>query len=165
MISLTIRDTKVFMSHLLIKDTFDKLLLSEATIATANTYNINGAVNKDFFTKEELSELSETEYTPWSRIKPFCFSLVKGSKVPSGMKLVFLLPHDMVEKLLTDSNCNFNVSDVNGLFLNIRYADGTVTIITGTSLNIFSLDKSLEHFFDSYIKSFLDGVEINYEQL
>ena len=32
MISLRIKDTKVFMSQLLIKDTFDRMLLSEATI-------------------------------------------------------------------------------------------------------------------------------------
>lgn len=35
MISLTIKDTKTFMSHLLIKDTFDNMLLSEAAIVTA----------------------------------------------------------------------------------------------------------------------------------
>jgi len=34
MISLTIKDTKTFMSHLLIKDTFDNMLLSEAAMAT-----------------------------------------------------------------------------------------------------------------------------------
>ena len=49
MISLRIKDTKVFMSQLLIKDTFDRMLLSEATIKTACSYTINGQINKEYY--------------------------------------------------------------------------------------------------------------------
>ena len=35
MISLRIKDTRKFMSHLLVKDTFDNFLLSEASINTS----------------------------------------------------------------------------------------------------------------------------------
>ena len=38
MLSLTIKDTKNFMSQLLIKEAFDGLFLSEAVIKTANSY-------------------------------------------------------------------------------------------------------------------------------
>ena len=59
MISLTIKDTKTFMSHLLIKDTFDNMLLSEAAIVTGNTYNINGSINRSFFSDDELASLAK----------------------------------------------------------------------------------------------------------
>ena len=53
MLSLTIKDTKNFMSQLLIKEAFDGLFLSEAVIKTANSYTISGELNKDFFSEEE----------------------------------------------------------------------------------------------------------------
>ena len=165
MISLTIKDTKSFMSHLLIKDTFDRFLLSEAIISTANTYTVNGNINKDFFSADELEELSDNTYSAWNTVKPFCFSLIKGNKVPVGMKLIFLLPDDLTDELLAKSQTEYAASNINGLFLNIRYAGGTVTIVTGTSLNIFSLDKTLENTFDSYVRHFLDNAGISYEEM
>ena len=62
MISLTIKDTKTFMSHLLIKDTFDNMLLSEAAIVTGNTYNINGSINRSFFSDDELHRKKLQEF-------------------------------------------------------------------------------------------------------
>ena len=61
MISLRIKDTKVFMSQLLIKDTFDRMLLSEATIKTACSYTINGQINKEYYSDEEWDNLNNNE--------------------------------------------------------------------------------------------------------
>ena len=120
MLSLTIKDTKNFMSQLLIKEAFDGLFLSEAVIKTANSYTISGELNKDFFSEEEWNELPEKSYSRWSSVKPFCFQLIKGSKVPSYMKMVFLLPPEQVTKLLSDNQTALTPDDINGLFLNIR---------------------------------------------
>ena len=60
MISLILKVTRTFMSNLLIKDTFDRLLLSEAVISTAHTYTINGEINKSFFSEEELSQVHQS---------------------------------------------------------------------------------------------------------
>ena len=79
MISLEIKDTKIFMSHLLIKDSFNSMLLSEAELAMANTYTIQGKINRSFYTDEEYESLSNKDYSLWEDIKPFCYSLVKGS--------------------------------------------------------------------------------------
>ena len=78
MLSLTIKDTKNFMSQLLIKEAFDGLFLSEAVIKTANSYTISGELNKDFFSEEEWNDLPEKSYSRWSSVKPFCFRLIKG---------------------------------------------------------------------------------------
>lgn len=164
MLALTIKDTKNFMSQLLIKNVFDSFYLSEASIKTANSYVINGEVNRDFFTGEEFEQLSDKKYSRWTSIKPFCFNLIKGSKVPSFMKIVFVIPDEMTSKLISESGADFSVDSINGLFLNIRYTDGVATVVTGVSLNIFTMDKSLEHYFDSFIKGFLFEHKIDFEE-
>lgn len=168
MIALNIKDIKGFMSHLLVKDTFDTMLLTEATIATANTYNISGSINKAFYSEDELSTLPDTNYSLWSMIKPFCFNLIKGNKVPTGMKLVFSLSSDDITRFLnsfsTMGESLLSSDDINGLFLNINYADGAATIITGISLKIFTLDKTTEHCFDKYIKNYLAEAGIDFEE-
>lgn len=168
MISLTIKDTKSFMSHLLVKDTFDELLLSEAVITTANTFSIDGSINRTFFNDDELSMLKSSKYSLWKNIKPFCFSLIKGNKVPTGMKIIMLLQNDAIERLLDEASLNYSgllpACDINGLFLNISYGDGTATIVTGTSFKTFTLDKTTEHCFDAYIRSFLESNGIGYEE-
>lgn len=165
MLSLTIKDTKSFMSQLLIKEVFDVFPLSEAVIKTANSYTISGEINRDFFSEEEFNSLAEKKYTRWNTIKPFCFSLIKGSKVPSYMKIVFLLPEETVTKLITESNAGLAPNDVNGLFWNIKYTEGKVSIVTGTSIKIFTMDKTLEHSFDSYTKSFLFAHGMDFEEI
>lgn len=164
MISLQLKDTKTFMSHLLIKDTFDSMLLSQAELNMAYSFTIDGSVNKSFYTNEEYEELDNKNYTPWKTIKPFCFSFIKGSKVPSGMKIIFVMPAPVVGRIIEDSKTSLGVADVEGLFINIRYKDNTVSIITGTSLKTFTLDKSIEHSFDNYIKLFLEHYQIDYEE-
>ena len=129
MLSLTIKDTKNFMSQLLIKEAFDGLFLSEAVIKTANSYTI------------------------------------KGSKVPSYMKMVFLLPPEQVTKLLSDNQTALTPDDINGLFLNIKYQDGAVSVVTGTSIKVFSLDKTLEHSFDAFAKDFLFSHGMDFEEV
>ena len=155
MISLTIKDTKTFMSHLLIKDTFDNMLLSEAAIVTGNTYNINGSINR--------SSLASPSYSQWSKIKPVCFGLIKGNKVPTSLKIIFLLSEGDTSQLAGQTD--INPEDINGLFINIRYSDSGLTLVTGTSVRTFTLDKSLEHAFDSYVKVFLETSGINYEEI
>ncbi|MDD3240261.1 MAG: DUF5721 family protein [Lachnospira sp.] len=165
MISLSISGVKAFMSHLLIKDTFDSFLLSEADISTANTYSIQGSINRDFFSDEEWNELTNQEYSSWAQLKPFCFSLIKGSKVPSSMKLIFLLSSEQCQNLLSTIDTEFTANDINGLFMNIRYQDGQLTLITGTSLRVFTLDKTLDKAFDQYVCRFLSESGIAYEEL
>ena len=154
MISLRIKDTKVFMSQLLIKDTFDRMLLSEATIKTACSYTINGQINKEYYSDEE-----------WDNIKPFCFSLIKGNKVPAAMKLVMLASYELVTDIIAKNNIAVMPENVNGLFINMKYQEGHVDIITGTSLNVFTLDKQLDTAFDQYIKTFLANACLDFEEL
>ena len=48
-----IQDVKSFMSHLLLSNTFDRFLLTEASITTFNTFFIDGHLHKDYFSSDE----------------------------------------------------------------------------------------------------------------
>lgn len=165
MISLNITDTKSFMSNLLIKDIFDRFLLVSADISTANTFTINGELNKPFFSDDELNSLKDTRYSFWCSIKPFCYSLIKGNKVPLSMKIVFMLSEYDADAFLCTPDLSSYSQDISGLFINVRYSNGVVNIVTGTALKSFTLDKTLEHAFDNYVRCFLDEAGINFEEL
>lgn len=166
MISLRIKNTKTFMSHLLVKNTFDNFLLSEADIKTSCSHSIDGQINRAFYSDEEWETLEgdARRYELWLNQKPFCFSLIKGNKVPSSMKIVMLISTKDTETLLSQNETGLSTDNINGLFINIRYQEGHADIITGTSLNIFSLDKTLDTAFDSYIKKFLSDKGLEFEE-
>ena len=52
MIAIEITDLKIFMNTLLLKETFDTFYLEEATLKTAQTFVIDGHLNKEFYTKD-----------------------------------------------------------------------------------------------------------------
>lgn len=159
MIILSITNIKAFMSHLLSHETFDEWLVSEITIRTHNTFQIDGNLNKDFFDEENLPD---TLKTPWSMLRPICFNIIKGQKVPSLIKMVFLLDNKHTEKIIEECG-TFSISDVNALFINIYYEHGKLSITTGSSLKLFTLDKSLDETFEKYVKTFLSSNGLDYE--
>ena len=61
----------------------------------------------------------------------------------------------MIEKLLHDNDILLTKENIANLFLNIKYDKGVLSYTTGTSLNIFTIDKSLEKAFDLYISKFI----------
>lgn len=165
MIALKISDIKNFMSKLLIKDTFDELYFTEATISTGNTFQINGLLNKNFYTSEELESIGNAEYSQWKSIRPFCFELIKGSKTPTFLKIIYMLPKKNAAEIIIANSLGFTLDDLNGLFLNVKFHEGTLTCITGSSMKLFTMDKSLDHAFDAYIRHFLTINEINFEEI
>lgn len=167
MISLQISGLKNFMNKLLLTGTFDHFLVTEAAVTTYNTFYIDGHLHKDFFTKEELEDesLSERTFSLWEQIRPFCLELMKGRKTPLGFKIVFQLSRPNLKRLLTQAQLPFTPDDVNGLFLNLKYDGSMLTCITGTSMSLFTLDKSLEHEWDRMVQKFFLKQEINFELL
>lgn len=165
MVSLKLIDVKAFMSSLLIQSIFDNFLISEADIHTFHQVHIDGKLNRDFYNSDELELLGDRKYSLWSEIKPFVYSLVKGNKLPKAIKVVMLLSPVNTENVLKKSGLAFTPEEVNGLFLNIRYEKNVLTLTTGTSLKTFTLDKSLEHIWDSDLKLFLKHHEIPVEEM
>ena len=162
MILLSISEVKEFMSKLLLSDTFDSFLFIEGEIVTFNTFSINGYLQKDFFDKDMIPERN---YSLWKELREYCFSLIRGKRTPLRFKFVFGLSEPNIEKLLRQQGLSFTPQDVQGLYLNISYDGHSLRCVTGTSMNLFTLDKSLEEAWDQMVQRFFLKKEISAEVL
>lgn len=160
MILLSISEVKEFMSKLLLSDTFDSFLFIEGEIVTFNTFSINGYLQKDFFDKDMILERN---YSLWKELREYCFSLIRGKRTPLRFKFVFGLSEPNIEKLLRQQGLSFTPQDVQGLYLNISYDGHSLRCVTGTSMNLFTLDKSLEEAWDKMVQKFFAQKEISFE--
>lgn len=167
MLALKLTSMKSFMNHLLAADTFDSFLLVEAVISTANTYQIDGHINKEFYSAEELSEsnLCPYDFALWKDMKGLCYNLIKGRRTPLFFKFVLHLKPDAVSKLLAASGCALPIEQVKALVLTIKY-DGTQAILTtGSAYHTFVMNKEPDIIWDKAIQQFLSRHEIGYELL
>lgn len=167
MIALKLTDIKTFMTQLLKTDTFDHFLLQEAVITSAASFVIDGHLNKDFYSTDELEELELTgcRALPFSMLRGNCFDLIKGKKTPSFFKFVFLLSPSNLEKTLVSLHSSFTVQDITGVFLNLKYQNQLLVLTTGVSYAVFSPDKSLEREWDVLVTRFLKQHKISFEEL
>lgn len=158
MISEEIKNIKSFMNHLLIEDTFDNFLITDVNITTFNTFTIDGHINKSFYTNEEYEELSMPEISSWHTLKPFCFQIIKGKKTPSYFRFIFKMPELIVNELIASNNLDISNDNIQGLFLNIKYENSTLTYTTGCALKIFDVSKETEKAYDKYISKYIDSI-------
>ena len=165
MLSIKIIDVKHFMNTLLKEETFDRFLLREATIKSGISYVIDGTINYDFYDTEEQEQFSHRTYCYFGEQRPFLFSLMKGKKTPLAFRIVFLMAQSNVQKLIDLNHLPFQVSDINGLFFNVHFEHGTLTCTSGTSLKVFTLDKTLEQVWEHNLKAFLKSKQIAFEEL
>ena len=157
MISIQIKEKKPFMNRLFLTDYFDAFYVSEASFTTFATFHIDGLLKKEYYTREELEEqqLVDQSCALWRQIRPFCLDLVRGTHTPLEFKLIFRLSPSNTEKLLKQKGIPLTPEDIHGLFLNIHFRTGSLTCVTGTSLRVFSLDKTLDQTWDIMVQKFL----------
>lgn len=166
MIALKLTNVKACMSHLLLMDTFDSFLLIEGEIMTFNTFKIDGFIQKNFYTSEELEQMGTLpEYAYWKQLREYCFSLIKGKKTPLGFRFVFSLSTKNIARLIEQNKLGLNADDIQGLYLNLRYDSTGLQCITGTSFKSFSMDKSLEHAWDNMVQKFFQKKGLDFEIL
>lgn len=157
-----IQDNLSFMKKLLVSDSFDAFLLSEASITTYATFQIDGAFHPEYLNADEaeLLTVEKCGYTLWKRVRPFFFELTRGHNTPLRFRIVFRLAPYNVEKLIAQSGIAIPREQVDGLFLNINFDGTALTCVSGTSLRIFSLDKSLERAWEEMLEKFFRQKEI-----
>ena len=150
MISFNVKDINNFMQQLLVKETFDKFLLCECEINTSATFHINGHVNRHFYNSEELQTINN-DFICWKNIKHICFEIIKGKKVPTKMKLIFALTKDKYSDIINSSAMVIKPEEIGGLYIHIIYENCKIEVITGTSLNTFTMDKTLDKYWDKTV--------------
>ena len=163
MIALQIADIRHFMKKLLLSESFDRFLLLEGSITTFWTFHMDGQLQKAYYTGEEQEQIDDRSLAYWEEIRPFCFELIKGKRTPLAFRFTFQLSASNTEKLLHQTGVAIPPEQIRGLLLNIRYDGRTLQCTTGTSLTVFTMDKTLDQAWDSMIQKFLHQQEIPFE--
>lgn len=149
------------MQHLLLKPTFDSFSLIEGEITTYNTFHVNGFIHKKFY-----EDAPAKEYSSWGDLREFCFHIIRGKRTPLNFRFILSLPKEDFETFLANQGLSsLCPSDIQGLYLNFKYDGINLQCITGTSLNIFTMDKTLENIWDNYAKAFFLKEKIDFEPL
>lgn len=164
MTALKMEDLKAFTSGLFVGNVFDKFLVREATIVTFNTFTIDGHIKPGYYSEEEAEERQVGELSTWEAVKPICFSLIKGKKLPNSFQITLQLPPAEVETVISVGQAGIRAEQISGLYLNIRYEDAVLACITGTSLNIFTMDKTIEREWDEAVRRFLKQARLAYSE-
>lgn len=162
MIALRIEDIKQFTAKLFVGTTFDGFLLREATIVTFNSFSIDGHIKQGYYSEQELEEHKIEDFSAWAVLKPVCFSLIKGKKLPGSFHIVLQVSPPEMKRFLSHRQLAVSAEQINGLYLNIRYEEGVLYCVTGTSISFFTLDKSLDTEWDESMKLFFKEQEIGY---
>lgn len=167
MLALEITSMKSFMNQLLAGDAFDIFLLEEAVITAANTITLDGHLNREFFSSEELEagRVPDYEYSPWSTMKGLCFQLMKGKRTPLSFRFVLHVKPELTERLLIKAGCSVDPSQIKALVLIIRYDGSKAILTTGCAYRTFLMNKEPENIWDDALKRHLSGKNIPYEIL
>ena len=151
--------TKNCMQHLLLKTTFDSFSLIEGEITTYNTFHIDGYLHKKFF-----EDAPQKEYSSWGDLREFCFQIIRGKRTPLNFRFILSLPREDFEDFLNQQEISaFRSSDLQGLYLNFKYDGTSLKCVTGTSISLFTMDKTLEKVWDNYAKEFFLKQEIDFD--
>ena len=167
MIALKITNIKQFMSKLLTGEDFDAFMLEEASISTYNTFHIDGHQNRDFYTSEEWEDetIRPYEFSTWQTIRPICFDLIKGTHTPAAFRFVLHLMPKHAQSILSKGDTTVTLQLLKAFVLNIKYDGTDLTLVTGTALHTFLMDKTPDVLWDQTVRQFLSQKGISYEEL
>lgn len=147
-------NTKNFMKSLLLSSDFDSFVLVEACIYAAVHTSFDGSLDKDFYTD------SDEKFIRFSVIKPLIVSLIKGDKPPKLLKIVLAISQSDLKTFIKEREKEFISVYPTGLFLNIRFEGGSLSVTSGTVASDLDREKIVDKTWDSYLSRFLIGKEL-----
>ena len=162
--AFVIPETGDFMRKLLLQNVFDKFYLLEGEILSGVTWRVDGALNKDFYSEEEQSEIGARTAACWGDVKPVVYEIMKGKKLPLQFHFVLQLSEENTRWLLEKQQLQELADSLSGLYLNIRYRGHALTCTTGLSYKTFVMDKTLEQIWDSTAAQYLKQNKILIEE-
>ena len=151
--ALKAEDLRAFTQALFLGTVFDRFLLREAEFRTFCTFTVNGAAEVRWYSEEELESERVEEYTSWEKLKPLCFGLIRGKRTPLSFRLDMKLAPGDAEKPCASVHPGKR-DDSGGFYLNLRFEDGALTVISAAAQNIFPPDRATEHAWDEWVQEF-----------
>lgn len=158
MLAIQIDHVKDFMKKLLLQDAFDSFLVSEISITTFTTFSIDGQLHPEFFDPEKCEALRAENRSSilWKEARPYCLSIIKGQQSPLSFHIVLQADFALTAQLSASAGPSFSPEDIFGLFLNLQFRGGVLSVTTGTSLKVFTPDKSLDRAWDRFVSGWLE---------
>ena len=146
------------MKKLLLQDAFDSFLVSEISITTFTTFSIDGQLHPEFFDPEKCEALRAENRSSilWKEARPYCLSIIKGQQSPLSFHIVLQADSALTAQLSASAGLSFSPEDIFGLFLNLQFRGGVLSVTTGTSLKVFTPDKSLDRAWDRFVSGWLE---------
>lgn len=160
MLYLEIRNIGNFTSLLFSQDSFDRFLLHEASFETRFTTIIEGKKNAAYFSEEEKEQELSEGFVRWSEIRPAAFKLLQGKKLPVSFKVILLTSPGVTKNMA--EKAGFSGCPVSSLSISAVYRDQKLLLRTGVSYGGFSMDRSLEKYWDDSVLKFLSDREIEF---
>lgn len=162
MVAFKIIGIKDFMYKLLMEEVFDSFLLVSFEIVNYAKFTIDGVRNKEWYDEMEDEDF---KYVSWKEVRNVAASLIKGKKIPIGIKAVFRLSKLNTAKIAGE----FGVEDATekdyGMYFNLKFEKGELSIITGVSVVDFLRAKEIGNLWDEYLLKFLKNHQIAVEML
>ena len=112
-------------------------------------------MNKEFFDSSE--EAGTEEYIRWSDVRKLFFQSIKGSRLPLKFKIVLLADSLLIEKIGEAAEIQNTSGNIASLGVNIYYDRNGLSITSGTSLKLFTMDKSVEKCWDEWVRKNIVG--------
>lgn len=142
------------MNALLRQNVFDGFEVREIKLNTLVRYTISGEINQAFLSEEEKQE-DKGDYILWQDLKETLFFLVKGRKLPTLFHLTFAFPKEKITEIPTDQ--------VESFLINIHFEENRLQLISATSMKSFTMDRSMERYWDGFLPQWLRQNGINAE--
>ncbi|MCR5368801.1 DUF5721 family protein [Eubacterium sp.] len=155
MISENIENVKGLVSRLLSDEIFANMLLYSLEVKNAYLTEVSGKMNKEFFDSSE--EAGAEEYIRWSDVRELFFQSIKGSRLPLKFKIVLLADSLLIEKIGEAAEIQNASGNIASLGVNIYYDRNGLSITSGTSLKLFTMDKSVEKCWDEWVRKNIVG--------
>ena len=165
MILLNIFDIKNLMSYLLLKDTFDNCLLEELKVTTFAKMSLEGRRNKGWYdTEENPGDLPDLLY--WREARPFVLQYIRGKRTPTSFAISLKVPKEVAVELSGENELAALLSEEEvELLLHFRFEQDRLSVVTGCSHFVFTMDRRAEFSWDEAIKSCLKKLKIAFENV
>ena len=160
MIAFKIVDVKDFMNKLLIGEVFDNFLLVSFEITNYAKITIDGVKNEAWYEDEVTGR-----YVAWKEVREKISSLLKGDRVPIGIKGVFRLSEENTDKTAAKLGIKDAAEKDYGLFFTLKFEKGEINIVTGVSVTDFLISKQIGNLWDEDLLKFLKYYQIAVEML
>lgn len=169
MLALTLSSLKDGTSHLFTKPTFDGFDVLSVTISSYITFSMDGHLNTAFFEDQANDQSVDEKDSPsklcsWSRLRPVCFSIIKGKQPPVSFQITLFLGREQSAAFFEESALSEN-QDIEGFTLHFSYKNRVLTLSTGTVFSRFSLDRDSERVWDHSIYEWLKTQAIEFDEV